>query len=94
MIHDLADKIQDEDTWATVVNRSVDEKLLHVKGDFDDIKNSVKKAKLSLKGTKNFIHDEKDEQNRKNNAIIYKIAESKAKENVVMQKDDKNLFSK
>ena len=73
-------------------SKSVDEKLLHVKGDFDDIKNSVEKAKLSLKKTKDFIDDEEEKQNRKNNAIIYKIAESKTKKMLISRKIIKNLF--
>ena len=45
-----------------MVSRSVDDKLLHVEGDFDGIKNSVEETKLPLKEIKDFIHDKEDKK--------------------------------
>ena len=82
-------KIQEDKSWALVVRRNVDEKLLHVKDDFEDIKSSIEEAKTKKKETKEFIKDEKDKEIRRNNVIIYKVAESKATDYVDEQKDDK-----
>ena len=78
ILQNLEDKIQDDESWASIVERNVDEKLLYEKGDFDDIKSSIEDAKTKMKETKEFIKDEKDKEIRRNNVIIYKVAESKA----------------
>ena len=88
ILQNVEDKIQENESWASVVRRNVDEKLLHVK-DFEDIKSSIEEAKTRKKETKEFIKDEKDKEIRRNNVIIYKVAESKATDYADKQKDDK-----
>ena len=46
-----------------------------------------------MKETKEFIKDEKDKEIRRNNVIIYKVAESKATDYVDKQKDDNLLYA-
>ena len=89
ILQNVEDKIQDDESWASVVLRNVDEKLLHVKDDFEDIKSLIEEANTRMKEIKEFIKDEKDEEIRRNNVIIYKVAVSKATDCVDKQKDDK-----
>ena len=89
ILQNVEDKIQEDESWASVVRRNVDEKLLHVKDDFEDIKSSIEEAKTRKKETKEFIKDEKEKEIRRNNVIIYKVAERKATDYADKQKDDK-----
>ena len=94
MKQDIDEKINEDDTWAMVVSRSIDEKMLHVQSDMDDIKLSVNEAQSTMKHTKEFLQEEKDKENRRRNIIIYRMPESKAKDVVNKQKDDKEIFLK
>ena len=49
ILQHVEDKIQDDENWASDVRRNVNEKLLHVKDDFDDIKSSIEDAKTRMK---------------------------------------------
>ena len=60
-----------------------------MKGDFDEIENSIEDAKTRMKETKEFVKAEKDKEIRRNNVIIYKVAEGKATDFVDKQKEDK-----
>ena len=57
-----------------------------MKGDFDDIKSSIEGAKTKMKDTKDFI---KDKEIRRNNVIIYKVAEIKVTDNVDKQRENR-----
>ena len=73
ILQNVEDKIQEDESWASVVRRNVDKKLLHVKDDSENIKSSIEEAKIRMKETKEFIKDEKDKEIRRNNVIIYKV---------------------
>ena len=68
--------------------------MLHVQSDMDDIKSSVNEAQSTVKHTKEFLQEEKDKESRRRNIIIYRMPESKAKDVVNKQKDDKEIFLK
>ena len=94
MKQDIDEKINEYDTWAIVVSRSIDKKMLHVQSDMDDIKSSVNEAQSTMKHTKEFLQEEKDKESRRRNIIIYRMPESKAKDVVNKQKDEKKIFRK
>ena len=60
MKQDIDEKINEDDTWAMVVSRSIDKKMLHVQSDMDDIKSSVNEAQSTMKHTNEFLQEEKN----------------------------------
>ena len=62
ILRNVKDKIQDDENWASVVRKNVDKKLIHVKGNFNDIKSSIEDAKTRMKEKRNSLKMRKTKQ--------------------------------